>query len=286
MPRSVSGNEEPGVSSMPAGSIQGISAEALMPLRADMLRFAELQLRDHGTAEDLVQESIEAALRKASSFAGQSTLKTWVFAILRNRIIEHLRQSSRTVILSSLVAADDDWQEQLEALFNERGGWQDGARPAAWRDDPEESMQSRQFWTVFETCLDHLPPATGRVFMMREFLGFESGEICSRLGITTSDCHVILHRARLKLRACMDSGMGPTPGRAMLSGKGVARVCSDELERPLRLDERTALQLLLMLCTGCTNCRRQMRTLRQFAQSCAAGRAPRGAPDGGEETVP
>jgi len=192
-------------------SMRAISAEDLRSLRADMLRFAQLQLRARETAEDLVQETIEAALRKSSSFAGQSTLKTWVFAILRNRIIDHLRQASRTVTLSSLVDDDDDWQENLDAMFNERGHWRDGPRPVAW-PDPEQSMQTRQFWAVFETCLDHLPAATGRVFMMREFLGFESDEICSQLGITTSNCHVILHRARLKLRACMDSGWGRPEG--------------------------------------------------------------------------
>ena len=192
-------------------SIQAISAEALLALRADMLRFAELQLRNHETAEDMVQESIEAALRKSSSFAGQSSLKTWVFAILRNRIIDHLRQASRTVNVSSLVEDGEDWQEKLEAMFNERGGWRDGARPEAW-PSPEQSMRTRQFWLVFETCLQHLPPATSRVFMMREFLGFEADEICKQLGITTTNCHVILHRARLKLRGCMDNGWGRPEG--------------------------------------------------------------------------
>jgi RNA polymerase sigma-70 factor (ECF subfamily) len=211
MPRPTSSTSPAGPP--PAASIQGISAEALLSLRTDMLRFAQLQLRNTETAEDLVQESIEAALRKASSFAGQSTLKTWVFAILRNRIIDHLRQASRTVPMSSLVEDDEDWQERLETLFNERGGWRDGPRPVAW-PSPEESMQTRQFWRVFEACLDHLPANTGRVFMMREFLGFESDEICAQLGITTSNCHVILHRARLKLRGCMDSGWGRGQGAA------------------------------------------------------------------------
>lgn len=94
-----------------------------------------------------------------------------------------------------------------DALFDANGRWQEATRPAAWRD-PAASMQDRQFWIVFETCLDHLPAATARVFMMREFLGFESDEICERVGITTSNCHVILHRARLKLRTCMDTGWG------------------------------------------------------------------------------
>lgn len=202
----------PSASTVPLpGSMEGISAEALMSLRADMLRFAELQLRNTETAEDLVQESIEAALRKSSSFAGRSTLKTWVFAILRNRIIDHLRTAKRTVPMSSLVDDDEDWQERLETLFNERGAWRDGPRPVAW-PNPEESMETRQFWVIFEICLDHLPAATARVFMMREFLGFESDEICAQLAITTSNCHVILHRARLKLRGCMDTGWGRPEG--------------------------------------------------------------------------
>jgi len=193
-------------------SAPGVSAEALIALRADMMRFANLQLRHAEAAEDLVQEAIEAALRHASSFAGQSTLKTWVFAILRNRIIDHLRQAKRTVPMSSLVEDSEDWQERLETLFNERGGWRDEARPAAW-PNPEQAMQNRQFWLVFEACLTHLPAQTGRVFMMREFLGFESVEICTQLGLSTSNCHVILHRARLKLRGCMDAGWG-RPGQA------------------------------------------------------------------------
>lgn len=194
-------------------SMQGISADALLALRADMMRFAQLQLRNTETAEDLVQESIEAALRKSSSFAGHSTLKTWVFAILRNRIIDHLRQAARTVSMSSLVDDDEDWQENLETLFNERGSWRDGPRPTAW-PDPEESMRSRQFWRVFEVCLAHLPANASRVFMMREFLGFESEEICSHLGISTSNCHVILHRARLKLRGCLGNGWAGSEGAA------------------------------------------------------------------------
>jgi RNA polymerase sigma-70 factor, ECF subfamily len=174
-------------------TLQAISPAALMALRADLLRFARLQLRQADVAEDLVQEAIEAAWRKSASFAGQSSLKTWVFAILRHRIVDHLRQASRTVTMSSLVDDDDDWQENLATLFDDRGRW---------------SMQSRQFWQVFETCLDHLPPATARVFMMREFLGFESEEICQQLGISIGNCHVILHRARLKLRTCLDAMWG------------------------------------------------------------------------------
>lgn len=201
----------PPVASPPASQRieQGISAAALVALRGDMLRFAMLQLRNHETAEDMVQEAIESALRKSSSFAGDSSLKTWVFAILRNRIIDHLRQASRTVTMSSLVDDDEDWQERVELLFNERGRWRESERPREW-PSPEQSMENREFWTVFETCLDVLPAKTARVFMMRELLGFDSDEICSQLGITASNCHVILHRARLKLRGCLGKGWAQT----------------------------------------------------------------------------
>lgn len=200
------------VSPSPApSSPTAISADALVALRADMMRFARLQLRNPEAAEDMVQESLEAALRNAPSFAGRSTLKTWVFSILRNKIVDHIRQAARTVPMSSLVEDGDDWQERLESMFNERGGWRNDPRPTSW-PGPHEAMENRQFWVVFEACLAHLPGQTGRVFMMREFLGFDCEEICVQLGITISNCHVILHRARLKLRACMEVGWGRSGG--------------------------------------------------------------------------
>lgn len=185
----------------------GISAALLVALRADMLRFAHLQLRNRDLAEDLVQEAIEAALRSSSSFAGASSLKSWVFAILRNRIADHFRKESRNVNLSSLAAEGADLDEFLDELFNRQGGWQDELRPAAW-PAPDEAMQSKQFWAVLEACLMTLPAQTSRVFMMREILGIEADEICRQLGISAGNCHVILHRARQKLRTCLEAGWG------------------------------------------------------------------------------
>jgi len=191
----------PADASAPAGG-PGVCPRELSAIRGDMLRFAQLQLGHHDVAEDLVQESIEAALRHAASFSGQSSLKTWVFAILKNRVIDHLRRSRRTVSLSSLAEEGQALDDALDDLFNEQGRWRPEARPAGWQN-PESTLADRQFWAAFEICLDRLPPNTGRVFMMREFLGFESDEICSQLQLSTSNLHVILHRARLKLRACL-----------------------------------------------------------------------------------
>ena len=83
-------------------------------------------------AGQLVGAFLGAFVAGIDRFEGRSSLKTWVFAILKNRIIDHLRQAGRTVPMSSLVDEGEDWQERLEALFNERGGWRDSARPTPW----------------------------------------------------------------------------------------------------------------------------------------------------------
>ncbi|MBI5718826.1 MAG: sigma-70 family RNA polymerase sigma factor [Burkholderiales bacterium] len=185
----------------------GISGAALVALRPDMLRFAQWQAHDCALAEDIVQEAISAALRGSSAFAGRSSLKTWVFAILRNGIVDHLRKASRSFNLSSLAAEGADLDDCLDGLFNTQGAWREDMRPATW-PSPDEAMQSRQFWTVLEACLRTLPAQTSRVFVMREVLGLEPRESSERLGISTGNCHVVLHRARRKRRACLEAGWG------------------------------------------------------------------------------
>ena len=184
---------------------QGELNAELEALRPDLLRFARLQLRDAAAAEDAVQETLLAALTGSHRFASRSSYKTWLIAILRNKIIDIIRGQSREIAASSL--ADDEAGDDLltETLFDQRGHWQSAARPGRWAD-PDASMEQRQFWAVFEACLDHLPEKTARVFMMREVLGFETDEICKETGISSSNCWVVLHRARLGLRACLESG--------------------------------------------------------------------------------
>lgn len=180
-----------------------LSSNDLEDLRRDMLRFAGLQLRDDAAAEDVVQEALAAALDGQKSFAGRAALKTWVFAILRNKIVDAIRQRSRTVNISSLSAEEEAMDETFDSLFKPNAHWQPDARPSAW-GDPEAALDQEQFWAVFEACLKFLPANTARVFMMREFLEFGTDEVCAELKISTSNCHVILHRARNGLRRCLE----------------------------------------------------------------------------------
>lgn len=175
----------------------------LKELRGQMLKFATLQLRDEALAEDAVQEALMGALKNTQSFGRRAALKTWVFAILKNKIADVLRKGQRMVEASQLLRDSED-EENLDQLFKTNGFWQAHERPVAW-SQPMESVKSDHFWRVFETCLSGLPENQARLFMMREFLELDSTEICETLEITTSNLHVMLYRARLRLRECLEN---------------------------------------------------------------------------------
>lgn len=185
------------------GTVAAFSDETFLgDLRRQMHRFASLQLSDESLAEDAVQEALIGAVNGAHSFAGRAALKTWVFAILKNKIADLLRSRNRLVEASSLLREDAE-QSDLDDLFDARGHWHLAERPMHWAD-PEMSIRNKHFWRIFETCLDHLPGRQARVFMMREFIELESHEICEAMEITVNNLNVTLHRARLRLRECLE----------------------------------------------------------------------------------
>ena len=189
---------------MNANSSGLINDADLDDIRRDMVRFAHLQLRNQALAEDAVQEALLAALDNAKGFAGRAAFKTWVFAILKNKIVDLIRRQSRTINISALSAEEESLDQAFEAQFKANAHWAPAARPSDW-GDPEATLRQQQFWAVFDACLRHLPENTARVFMMREFLEFETPEVCRELSITTSNCNVILHRARNGLRRCLEN---------------------------------------------------------------------------------
>lgn len=168
----------------------------LEALRRDMLRFARLQLRDDSLAEDAVQEAFIIAYEKHESFVGRSSLKTWVFSILRNKITDMIRSRNREIEFIEI--------DHTTTFFDETGHWTEESCPAEW-GDPELSLQQQQFWAVFEACLYRLNEASARAFILREVMGFEVVDICKTLNITKSNCGVLLHRARLALRTCLEN---------------------------------------------------------------------------------
>jgi RNA polymerase sigma-70 factor (ECF subfamily) len=169
----------------------------LAVLRPQLLRFARLQLRSDAAAEDAVQEALLAALANASGFAGEASLKTWVFSILRNKIVDEVRRRIRS---PEVQMSEDGEDRDFEELFDASGHWSE--LPSSW-GDPAATLEQKRFWAVFEACLNNVPEKPARVFMMREFLGLETEEICKELTIGASNCWVLLHRARTHLRLCL-----------------------------------------------------------------------------------
>jgi RNA polymerase sigma-70 factor (ECF subfamily) len=168
--------------------------------RTYLLRYARLQLRNDAWAEDAVSETLLAALTKPQSFGNRSQLKTWLVGILKHKVIDILRQRQREVQLAC--DPDGDGSEELEALaFKADGHFMH--EPADW-GDPEQELNTRQFFMVLETCTEKLPAAMARVFLMREWLEMPSEEICKELQLTPTNLYVQLHRARLRLRECLD----------------------------------------------------------------------------------
>jgi RNA polymerase sigma-70 factor (ECF subfamily) len=168
-------------------------------LRPYLLRYARLQLRDAAAAEDAVQEALLAALGAESSFGGRSNLRTWLTGILKHKIVDTIRRQAREPVQAP--ADGDGDPAEFDALFDQRGHWAEA--PDAW-DQPEGALQQKQFLAALEACLRALPERTARAFMMREHLGLDTSEICKELGITATHCWVMLHRARMALRACLD----------------------------------------------------------------------------------
>ncbi|MDO8905369.1 sigma-70 family RNA polymerase sigma factor [Hydrogenophaga sp.] len=174
--------------------------QQLVVLRDYLMRFARLQLRNEAWAEDAVSETLLAALAKPQAFEARSQLKTWLVGILKHKIIDILRQRQREVVLDE--GSDDDSFDPLEHMaFKTDGHFAE--KPTEW-GNPERDMQSRQFFAVLEACTEKLPPAQGRLFLMREWLELSSEDICKELSLTPTNLYVQLHRARLRLRECLE----------------------------------------------------------------------------------
>jgi RNA polymerase sigma-70 factor (ECF subfamily) len=161
--------------------------------RAYLLRYASLQLRDPHQAEDAVQETLAAALAGESGFEGRANLRTWLTGILKHKIVDTIRRAGREAPAAS--------EDEFESLFDERGHWVE--MPAAWAD-PDASLEQKRFFATLEACLERLPQKIAQAFMMREHLGLETGEICKELAITPTHCWVLLYRARMALRECLN----------------------------------------------------------------------------------
>lgn len=165
-----------------------------------LYRYAVFRLRDDTAAEDAVQETFLAALKAYDKFEGRGSERTWLVGILKHKIIDHFRKSEREVVV-------DDEPEHLEffqATGRWAGHWNDNHAPRDWGIRPDELIERVDFWNVFNDCLSPLPRRIASAFTLREVDGLKSEEICTILNIKVNNLWVMLHRARLHLRNCLE----------------------------------------------------------------------------------
>lgn len=165
-----------------------------------LYRYALVRVHDARVAEDLVQETLLAAVRAHKGYAGRSSERTWLVGIMKHKVIDHFRRVARNGQFQ-LMPTDDE-TEWFEESGPWRGHWREDRAPISW---PNHCLESREFWETFERCLSQLPQQMFIAFTLREIDGLTSTEICDLLNITPNNLWVLLHRGRNKLRQLLET---------------------------------------------------------------------------------
>ncbi|WP_310626241.1 sigma-70 family RNA polymerase sigma factor [Limnohabitans sp.] len=179
--------------------------QSLRDDRDFLLRLAHAQLRNPQEAADAVQDTALAAWQTIDRFEGRSSIRTWLVGILRFKILDVLRERQRHPTFKLNEIEQELQTLDSDLLFDDDGSWAE--EPQAWwstSDNPSETLQQNQMMRLLQQCLAKLPEKTVHVFLMREYLGFESPEIAQCTGLQTGNIRIILMRARLALRTCLE----------------------------------------------------------------------------------
>lgn len=194
--------------SKPAGpaSPPGLSdPERWVELHGDYLfKYALLRLRDAAKAEDAVQETFLAALKVGKSFAGRSAEKSWLVGILKNKICDYFRKASRETPFTDLEFYADEENDRFVPDGLGKGGWIHDLGPQEW-PNPGAGLDNEAFWKAYRDCAAKLPKTVATVFNLKEVDGLEGKEVCAVLNISESNLWVMLHRARMALRRCLET---------------------------------------------------------------------------------
>ena len=190
----------------PTGAGGAIDPERWVAEHGDYLfKVALVRLRDPARAEDLVQETFLAGLRGQQTFAGRSAERSWLAGILKNKIFDHYRKASRETTFTDLAFYADEESDRFIPDGLLQGGWIHELGPLEWSGDPGASLDREEFWKTFRDCSGKLPKNVATVFTLREVDGLESKQIRELLGITENNLWVMLHRARMALRRCLEA---------------------------------------------------------------------------------
>lgn len=164
-----------------------------------LYRYALSRARDERAAEDLVQETLLTAFKTRERFRGESSELTWMTGILRNKIFEHLRRRAKEAPLGF-----DEGDDREADLFDASAHWRAEVAPRDWGADPVRRAENLEFAAALRACLDALSPGVARAFTLREMEGVGHHEAAALLGLPPGHVAVLLYRARLRLRRCLE----------------------------------------------------------------------------------
>lgn len=182
------------------GGKHHLNAEGWVDNYADMLfAFTVVRVKDEGTAQDIVQDTFLSAWRAREGYKGEASEKNWLFTILRNKITDHYRKLSRSNV-------DLGLEDEMQDTFSENGHWQGSAAKQItdWKSETaSKRVESKEFATILAKCREKLKEVQNAVFTMKYMDDLDSSQICKVLGITPSNYWVLMHRAKLNLRNCI-----------------------------------------------------------------------------------
>ena len=165
-----------------------------------LYRYALVRVHKSEVAEALVQETFLAAVRGYEKLGGRSSERSWLIGILKNKIVDHFRKLGRETSFTDMEFLSDEFAEKFVSV----GLWNHDLGPHEWKPEPDEVMHRAEFWQAMHDCLSKLPLKIRDVFTMREMDGVPRKEICAILSITDSNFWVMLHRASMALRECLE----------------------------------------------------------------------------------
>ena len=184
-----------------------------------LFSYAVFRLRDPVKSQDAVQETFLAALKSGRMFAGRSAERGWLLGVLKHKIHDSFRRSSRESSFTDLGFYEDEESGRFVARGLRNGAWIHSLAPRKWPAHPGDDLDREEFWNVFRACAAKLPRPISRAFLMRELDGAETPKICATLNIKENNLWVMLHRARMALRHCLETNWFNSPNSVATNGK-------------------------------------------------------------------
>ena len=179
-----------------------LNPESWIDLYGDYLfTFARMRVSDSALAEDLVQDTFFSAFKAKDNFEGKAAEKTWLVSILKNKIIDHYRKTGLKDAKGNRLSGKKN--VSIDNFFRE-GEWSSNSRPKNWNSDVNQPIETKEFFEIFHGCVDRIKGKGAIAFKMKYIDQDDSDYICKELNITPSNYWVLIHRAKLQLKECLD----------------------------------------------------------------------------------